>query len=94
VKTYHVFHAPEGSDETYLGVARTLKDAKRMATQHENGELIGLGRYLYTTADAAGQQGINGLCRPPECSEAVKWFGLRGEYAACVEMMEAKAGAQ
>lgn len=79
---YHVYYAPDGSGETYLGLADTLRDAYRLAAEHHRGEALGLEESMYGTARAAGH--VAGYSAPdePEEREPVAWFGAGGWYCA------------
>ena len=79
-KGYNVYHAPEGSGQEFLGFARTLKAARKLAA---HGGKSALPEHLYTTAWESGSP-IDGL-RPPagnEAEDAAAWFGRGGEYCA------------
>lgn len=83
MKTYHIFRAPDGCGNNYLGSSRTLRGARRMAAQHARGEIGELAEWLWETARKAGQ--CDGICAPPPVGEPVAWFGRGGWYCACVE---------
>ena len=73
---YAVFRCPEGGDESFLGVASTLAEARRLSSRH------GLARSLWDTARLAGHCG--GSYPPPDhYGEPYAWFGRRGECCAC-----------
>lgn len=78
IQGYNVYHAPDGTAESYLGFARTLTDARRLAA---NGRA--LPEHLYATARAAGH--VCGMTAPDKQREAdapTAWFGTGGWYCA------------
>ena len=74
---YAVYHAPEGSAESYYGRVETLEEARKLAA---NGRA--LERSLWDTARAAGH--CAGLTAPDLAEgetladEPAEWFGADG----------------
>lgn len=80
---YVVVYVPDGCDEEYVGDARTLHEARRLARRHERGESWSTPRSLYATAEAAGCD-VPGCSAPPEHEDLpVEWAGKSGDYAVC-----------
>ena len=75
---YHVYHAPDGGGESFLGFASSLRAARRLAARGRE-----LEASLYETARVAGHCG--GLRAPDtshEAAEPAAWFGRGGWYCA------------
>lgn len=78
IQGYNVYHAPDGCCESYIGFARTLREARRMAARGNE-----LPQSLYETARAAGH--VYGMTAPDKQGEAdspTAWFGKGGWYCA------------
>ena len=67
---YNVYHAPEGSDRSYYGMAATITAARKLAATGRS-----LDASLWDTARAAGH--CDGLSAPEgeEADEPAAWFG-------------------
>lgn len=80
---YVVMHSPEGSDEEYIGSAKTLEAAREMAAEFDRGERGSLEKSLWDTARTAGHCG--GISAPPEMSddEPIEWLGKDGSINIC-----------
>ena len=87
---YEVFEARDGSTEIYIGHARTLRGAHKLAAQHARGEISGTPANLYETARASGSR-VEGCDHPDgHAAEPVAWFGRDGWYCACRALPEAR----
>ena len=80
ISHYHVYRAAEGQDESFLGMAETLDDARALAATATEG----LPASLYETARAAGH--VDGLYAPDKSGEADaesgehEWAGPQNEH--------------
>lgn len=84
---YHVYHAPDGSGESYLGFATSLRAARRLAATGRE-----LPESLYATARAAGHcAGLQAPDTSHEASEPTAWFGRGGYYCAVAVYSEGRA---
>jgi hypothetical protein len=75
---YNVYHAPEGSCESYLGRVTSLRAARHLAATGRE-----LHESMYGTARAAGH--VCGLTAPDkshEDDEPSAWFGRGSWYCA------------
>jgi len=75
--TYHVYYAPDGCDDCYVGEAASLDEARALM---ESGQK-GLERSLWDTARAAGH--CAGLVAPEtehEDDEPLEWGGPEGYH--------------
>jgi hypothetical protein len=78
---YNVYHAPDGAAPRFVGFARSLREARRMAAvARRTGRM--LEQALWATAQAAGH--CAGLEAPSGVEAAMPrcWFGRGGEYCA------------
>ena len=82
----HVFRAPDGCGETYIGPASSMEEAEALVARHEAGEVPGLPDYLYDTAKAAGH--CDGISAPPETGGPIAWIGKDGWYCVNEESHE------
>jgi len=81
---YNVYHAPDGSDESFLGFVSSLRAARKLAAHGDE-----LPRSLYDTAQAAGHcAGISAPDKSHEAEEPAAWFGRGGWYCAVAVFAE------
>lgn len=68
---YNVYHAPEGSAESFYGFVDTLDEARELAAKGR-----ALEASLYDTARAAGHcAGLSAPDKDGEDSDVTEWFG-------------------
>jgi len=91
-RTYLVFWDRGTSTEQFLGYARSLRECRRMAYQHESGQLKGISKDDYDTVFGAHDtrfsigkpRKIYGMPPAPQAAKPIRVirFGSFGRYSA------------
>ena len=83
MKRYAVYYHRDETDEQYLGEAATLRECRRMATQHHRGRHPGLTPDLYREVlDGKACFGLPAWPLVLKGEKAVAQFGHSGAYSA------------